>query len=284
MRKDIVVKKNLCILIICIIVVVLVATALIVFRDDLFNRGNNYNNVIIIERMDGQESLKMPQKYLDKILMDKSFYLEEIESISISSVKFEIGEEGIGWGMDTGGLVNTEDKDAIDILGGIKYCKGITDINAIITEKEKSSVEFYEGCSAEMLMNNREDYVIIPSSMSKFINENLAPEEKRMILRHSAASGYLGFCTIIGEYTTKDEYDTMYVSYLGMASLIKSTNNDMSEYIDTLVIKLNEGKDYTKLIEYLNTYFADANSFEAYEGKTNRFNDPYMYQFVHYSK
>ncbi|OQB53416.1 MAG: hypothetical protein BWX97_00519 [Firmicutes bacterium ADurb.Bin146] len=281
MEKDKKVKKNLWILIICIIVVVLVATALIVFRDELFKQKKSNNNLIVIERIDGQDSLRMPQQYLDKILMDKSFYIDENASISMSSVEFEIGEEGIKWGMDQGGLVNTADKDAIEILGGIKYCKGISDMNVIVTEKKNSSVEFYEGYSAEMFMNNREDYVIIPSSMSKFINENLAPEEKRMILRHSAASGYLGFCTIIGEYTTKDEYDTIYVSYSSMASLIKATNNDMSEYVDTLEIKLNEGKDYTKLIEYLSTYFADANSLEKYEGKTNRFDDPYMYQFVH---
>lgn len=283
MRKKIIVKKNLWILVICIIVV-LVATALIVFRDDLIKQGNNYDNMIIIERIDGQESLRMPYKYLDKILRDKSFYLEEIESISVSSVKFEIGKESIGWGIDEGGLVNTEDKDAVEILGGIKYCKGITDINAIITEKKNSSVEFYEGYYAEMLINNREDYVIIPSTMSKFINENLVPEEKRMILHHSGGPGYLGFCTIIGEYNTKDEYDTIYISYPGMANLIQAGNIDMSEYVDTFAIKLHEGKDYTKLIEYLNTYFADADSLEKYEGKTNRFDDPYIYQFVHYSK
>jgi cell division protein YceG involved in septum cleavage len=126
MGKDIKEKKNLWILIICIIVVALVATALIVFRDDLFKQKKSYNNVIVIERIDGQNSLRIPQQYLDKILMDKSFYIDEIASISMSSVKFEIGEEGIRWGMDQGGLVNTSDEDAMEILGGIKYCKGIS--------------------------------------------------------------------------------------------------------------------------------------------------------------
>ena len=179
MRKNIIVKKNLWILVICIIVV-LVATALIVFRDDLIKQGNNYDNMIIIERIDGQESLRMPYKYRDKILMDKLLFQEEIELISISSVNFEVSEEGIRWGMSNNGLVNTGDKDALKILGGIKYCKGITDTSSIINEKGNSSVIFYEGYSEQILTDSSNDYVIISSSMNRYINDELTAEEKLM--------------------------------------------------------------------------------------------------------
>lgn len=286
MGKDIKEKKNLWILVVCIITVAVAATVLVVFREKLFNKKEevNYGNAIAIERIDGQDSLRMPYKYIDKILMDKLLFQEEIELISISSVNFEVSEEGIRWGMSNNGLVNTGDKDALKILGGIKYCKGITDTSSIINEKGNSSVIFYEGYSEQILTDSSNDYVIIPSSMIRYINDELTSEEKVMTLRHSSESNSIGQYKIIGEYTTKDEYDTIYVSYSSMVKLLKAAKIEMSEYVDTLLIILNEGKDYTKLIEYLEEYFADADSLEKYEGKINMFDDPYIYQFVHYSK
>jgi hypothetical protein len=280
MGKSEKVKKSIWIFMICIIAIALSVTALIVFRDSLFKRQVSFDSDIVIKRTDDQEPLKMPYKYSEIFLTIRSRFEEEIVNLKMSSASYDIGETGIKWGAVENVLVNTGDKNALEILGNIKYCKGITDTSTITSEKKKSSVIFYEGYTAELLMDKSSDYVIIPSSMSKYINEEFAAEDKIMTLKQSIG-GYMGMYTIIGEYTTKDEYDTIYVSYAGLGKLIESAQLDMSEYVESLEIDVDEEKDLTKLVEYLGRYFMDANVPEQYEGKTNKFDDPYLYKFVH---
>jgi len=274
-------KKSIWIVIVCVVLVAIIAAVLIIFKDSLFRQKVSFDSDIVIKRTDGQDPLEMPYEYSEIFLTSRSFFKDEIAGLNMSSVNYEISETGIRWGGVGDLLVNMGDKDAIDILGAIKYCKGITDISAITSDKKKSSIRFYEGYSADLLMDSKADYVIIPSSMKRYINNELTEEEKILTLRHSSDSGYLGMYKIIGEYTTRDEYDTIYVSYSGFGKLIMASQDDMTEYVDTLEIDVYEEKDLSKLIEYLRRYFVDENASFEYEGKTNKFDEPYLYQFVH---
>lgn len=270
-------KKTIWIVIVSIIIIATISAVLILFKDNLFKQKETFDNDLVIKRIDGNDSLKMPFKYSEIFLTAGSYFEEEILNLKISTVSFDISEAGISWGAVENVLVNTGDKNALDDLAGIKYCKGITDISTIISDKKRSSVIFYEGYSEEQY-NDGNDYVIIPSSMSKYINEELSTDDKILTLRHS---NYMGMFKIIGEYTTKDEYDTLYVSYANLVNLFDASSIYMSEYVDTLEIDINEEKDLTKLIEYLERYFADANMLDQYKGKTNMFDDFYLYKFVH---
>ena len=264
------------------IIVILTATALLVSCQS----KEDYGNRIVIKRIDGKGSLRMSYRYVDKILSDKSYFSGDIEKFLISSVKIRLDGENFRWGFPLGVLAKTENtEEDRNILLAIQYCKGITDIDVIANEKKNCEVTFYEGFNAAMMQDKMRDCVIIPSSITKFINSELAPQDRIMsISLVEGSSVFPGRFTIIGEYTARDKYDTIYVSYSGIARILTSAESDVSEFVDSLEIKLFEGQDGIQLMEYLDRYFADANALEKYEGKTNRFGDPYIFQYEHYPK
>ncbi len=270
-------NKTIWILIISIAMITIIAAILILFKDDLFKQKENFDNDIVIKRMDGNGSLKMPYKYSEIFFTSSSFFEEEILNLKISTVSFDFSKAGISWGAVENVFVNTSYKNTLDDLGGIKYFKGITDISTIISDKRRSSVVFYEGYSEEQFKDGNK-YIIIPSSMSKYINEELSTDEKILTLKHA---NYLGMYKIIGEYTTKGKYDTIYVSYTDFEGLFDASSSYISEYVDTLEIDINEEKNLTKLLEYLRRYFAEANMIDQYEDKLNWFDEPYIYKFKH---
>ncbi|HRR36706.1 MAG TPA: hypothetical protein P5535_06560 [Clostridia bacterium] len=69
-----------------------------------------------------------------------------------------------------------------------------------------------------------------------------------------------------------------------MARIFTSAESDVSEFVDSLEIKLFEGRDGIQLMEYLDEYFADANALEKYKGKTDRYGNPYIFKYEHYPK
>jgi hypothetical protein len=61
-------KKNIWIIVTSIVIVAIIATVLIVFKDSLFKQKETFDNDIVIKRIDGTDSLKMPYKYSDIFL------------------------------------------------------------------------------------------------------------------------------------------------------------------------------------------------------------------------
>jgi len=274
-------KKKVWIFVIGIIVIV-TATALLVSCQS----KEDYGNRIVIKRIDGKGSLRMPHIYVNKILSDKSLFSEDIEKFLVSSVRIRLDERNFFYGYPFGVLAKTENtEEEKKIIRAIEYCKGITDIDVITNEKKDCEVTFYEGFNAAMMQDKTRDCVIMPSSVIKFIKPDLAPQDRRIIVTRVEGSsiGTSNF-TIIGEYTAKDKYDTIYVSYSGLARIFTSAESDVSEFVDSLEIKLFEGRDGIQLMEYLDEYFADANALEKYKGKTDRYGNPYIFKYEHYPK
>ncbi len=238
------------------------------------------NNRIVIKRIDGSSPLKMSNKYADKIIEDEGLYRNEISKVIISTAGIEESHDSMAWGLNTDDWANMDADDALDIFKAIKCFKGITDISTIYSDKKDVTITIYDRFSNVSLTDPLYAYTIIPSSLTKFVKLDLALNDTSMTFHHSANSRAASCFIIIGEYKTDNEYDTIYASYPHITKIIKKSETDMSEYIDSIEIELNEGKDYTNLIEYLKGYFADANALDEYQGKTNKFDEPYLYEFA----
>jgi hypothetical protein len=271
--------RNVGIVIVCVIILV---ALILIFKGSISKQVEvSFKSDIAIKRTDGLDPLKMPYKYSEILLNDKYLYKNEIAGISISSAKYEISDTGIKWDGFTNVLVNTNNNKAKDVFDSIKYCKGITNINTIVLDKGESGINLYEGYSADLMISSRENYVIIPSSISRYINSKLPAREKALTMRYADNSDRISVYTIISEYTTKNEYDTLYVSYSGFSELIMAEENDISEHVDSIEIDVYEGKDLTNLVEYLSQYFADGNASYQYTDMTNILDEPYQYKYVH---
>jgi hypothetical protein len=278
-------KKGLWIIITCIVIVAVLAVVLVVFKDDLFYKEVDFDSDIVIKRTDGQEPLDMDNDYAEILINNTSYFKDYIAALKISSVNLNIGETGIRWGASGDMLINMGDKDVLDIIRTIKYCKGITDISTISSDKERSRIEFYEGYSEDTFVGEPTGgiigYMIIPSSMSKYISDEYTGENRILQLRPSADSTIIGMYLIIGEYTTKSGYDTIYVSYSGLSKLYQDEEEQLKSFVDSIEMDVYEENDLTKLIEYLGRYFADGNALEQYENKLNKFDEPYPYYFAY---
>jgi hypothetical protein len=237
------------------------------------------NNRIVIKRIDGNSPLKMSNKYADKIIEDEGLYRNEISKVIISTAGIEKSHDSMKWGLDRDDWANKDADDAPAIFKAIKCFKGITDISTIYSDKKDVVITIYDRFSNVSLTDPLYAYTIIPSSLTKFVNADLALNDISMTFSHKANSRAVSCFRIMGEYKTDKEYDTIYASYPHITKIIKKSETDMSEYIDSIEIELNEGKDYTNLIEYLKGYFADANALDEYQGKTNKFDEPYLYEF-----
>jgi len=157
------------------IIVILTATALLVSCQS----KEDYGNRIVIKRIDGKGSLRMPHIYVNKILSDKSLFSEDIEKFLVSSVRIRLDERDFFYGYPFGVLAKTENtEEEKKIIRAIEYCKGITDIDVITNEKKDCEVTFYEGFNAAMMQDKTRDCVIMPSSVIKFIKPDLAPQDR----------------------------------------------------------------------------------------------------------
>jgi hypothetical protein len=117
--------------------------------------------------------------------------------------------------------------------------------------------------------------------MSRYISDEYTGENRILQLRSSADSTIIGRYLIIGEYTTKSVYDTIYVSYSGLSKLYHDEEEQLKSFVGSIEMDVYEENDLTKLIEYLERYFADGNALELYENKLNKFDEPYPYYFTY---
>ena len=181
--------------------------------------------------------------------------------------------------------MNLGDKKALEAVEVLKYCKGITDVSTISTDKKRASITYYEGFSADTFSDNSANkgfgYIIIPYSMSRYLSKELAAEDRFMYIKLPDDSSFGVQYVIIGEYKTKSEYDTMYVTYPQLSNQFKKEGEHMEVFVESVEIDVLEEKDLTKYIDYLGRYFADGNNLQLYEGKLNKFDEPYKYHFVH---
>ena len=278
-------KKTLWIIIASIVVVVVVAVGLIVFKDDLFKSEEVFQSDIVIKRTDGQESLEMPLEYADILIKNVSFFKDYLVGLKISTSNLDVGQSGIRWGTGPGIFMNLGEKKALKAVEVLKYCKGITDVSTISIDKKRASITYYEGFSADTFSdnsaNNSLGYMIIPSSMSRYLSKELAGEDRFMYIKLPDDSSFGSQYVIIGEYKTKSEYDTMYVTYPQLSKQFKNDNENMDVFIDSMEIDVYEEKDLTKYIDFLGRYFADGNNLGLYENKLNKFDEPYKYHFAH---
>ncbi len=238
-----------------------------------------FNSDIVIKRVDGQEPLNMPYRYALPLLGSVASMKEEIADVNISSVRCELNNKGLHLSNYENILADPKSSDAKRDIDAIKYCKGVTTLSGIIADKYDSTVIFYEGCSADMLAEFREKYAIIPSTLSKHIKQGLSDTDKIFYLINSETNGSESF-RIIGEYTTNSKYDALYLSFSGFGRVVAGVQGDVPDFIDCMEIDVNEGKDLTNLVDFLNWFFADFNVLSQYEKRINRLNEPYPYMFV----
>ena len=277
-------KRKISFTIIIAAVVIVIVALLFIFRDSLFgNIGRfdttTFNSDIVIKRSDAQEPLSMPYRY-SKVLMDNRLvYNEEIVGINISSVKYGISDTGLSLYNYKDVLKNGDSKEAKAVVDSIKYCKGVTTLSGIISDKEKSKITIYEGYTADLMIESLHHYVIIPSALSDYINEELPENEKVLFIMNPETNG-LAYFTIIGEYETKNESDALYLSYCGLSTLVLGGRKDISDHIDCMEIDVNEHADLTVFSYFLIKYFADFNVLSHYDKRINSFNEPYSYMFV----
>ena len=236
-----------------------------------------FNSDIVIKRVDGQEPLNMPYRYAMPII--RAGLSEEVIGINISSVRCKIGRKGLSMSGYEKILVEPDSSEVARVINSIDYCKGITTLSGIIADKNDSRITIYEGYNEELLLETSQNYAIIPSTLSKHINQELPDADKVFYVKNNETRGAEPF-KIIGEYTTNKEHDALYLSFYGMGKVAKGAQIDIPDYIDCMEIDVNEGKDLSGLISVLNNYFADYNVLYQYEKMINRFNERYPYMFV----
>ncbi len=277
-------KKALWVIITSIVIVVVLTVGLIVFKDDLFKSEEVFQSDIVIKRTDGQQSLEMPLEYADILIKNVSFNKDYLVGLKISTGNLDLGGSTIRWGAPPDLLVNMKDEKSEGTFKLIKYCKGITDVSTISTDKKRSNITFYEGYSSDIFSaeykGKRGGYMIIPSSISKYISKELIGEDKFLHIIMADGSSIISY-EIIGEYKTKSEYDTIYLSYTGLSKQINNAKKQIDCFIQSAEIDVYEEKDLTKYIDFLGRYFADGNNLQLYEGKLNKFDEPYKYYFSH---
>ena len=236
-----------------------------------------FNSDIVIKRVDGQEPLNMPYRYAMPII--RAGLSEEVIGINISSVRCKIGRKGLSMSGYEKILVEPDSSEVTRVINSIDYYKGITTLSGIIADKNDSKITIYEGYNEELLLETSQNYAIIPSTLSKHINQELSDSDKVFYVKNNETRGAEPF-KIIGEYTTNKEHDALYLSFYGMGKVAKGAQIDIPDYIDCMEIDVNEGKDLSGLISVSNNYFADYNVLSQYEKRINRFNERYPYMFV----
>jgi hypothetical protein len=245
-------KRKISFTIIIAAVVIVIVALLFIFRDSLFGNidridridhidrfdTTTFNSDIVIKRSDAQEPLNMPYRY-SKVLMDNRLvYNEEIVGINISSVKYGVSDTGLSLYNYKDVLKNGDSKEAKAVVDSIKYCKGVTTLSGIISDKEKSKITIYEGYTADLMIESLHHYVIIPSALSDYINEELPENEKVLFIMNPETNG-LAYFTIIGEYETKNESDALYLSYCGLSTLVLGGRKDIKEVEEIKPIALS---------------------------------------------
>ncbi|MDD4543118.1 MAG: hypothetical protein PHY13_05035, partial [Clostridia bacterium] len=268
-----------------VILIVIVITALLSVSCDGSNKlleGFNvttFNSDIVIKRVDVQEPLNMPFKYAMFILRSRPDFEDEIVSLNISSVRYTMSNTGLSMSNYEDVFANADSDDVKKVIDSIKYCKGITTLNGIVTDKEVSKITLYEGYTADLLEDYLQSYAIIPSTLSKHIKAGLSDAKKDFFMKNSEASALENF-KIIGEYTTDKEHDAIYLSFGGLSRAVAGVKMDALNHIDCMEIDVAENKDLTDFVYYLNSIFADCNMLSQYSKRINRLNEAYPYMFI----
>jgi hypothetical protein len=238
-----------------------------------------FNNEIVIKRVDGQEPLNMPFRYARYVSFSSSVFEDEIDSMNISSVRYTMSNTGLHMSNYEGIFTDSDSDEFKVVIDSIKYCKGITTLNGIVRDKEVSNITLYEGYTADLLEDNLENYAIIPSTLSKYIKAGLSENKKFFFLTNSEAGGLADF-KIIGEYTTDKEHDAIYLSFTGLSRAVAGVEMDISDHIDCMEIDVNENKDLTDFLLYLNSIFADYNMLYQYSKRINKLNEAFPYMYI----
>lgn len=135
-----------------------------------------FNSDIVIKRVDGQEPLNMPYRYAMPII--RAGLSEEVIGINISSVRCKIGRKGLSMSGYEKILVEPDSSEVTRVINSIDYYKGITTLSGIIADKNDSKITIYEGYNEELLLETSQNYAIIPSTLSKHINQELSDSDK----------------------------------------------------------------------------------------------------------
>jgi len=138
-------KKIGKILVIIITVVLAVGALLYILRGTLLNfiapfNVTTFNSDIVVKRSDGKEPLNMPYRYSKAILDNRQLYKEEIVGLNISTIKYDLSDTGISLRNYEDILLNADSSEVKAAIDSIKYCKGITALSGIISDKEGSKI------------------------------------------------------------------------------------------------------------------------------------------------
>jgi hypothetical protein len=276
-------RKKTCITIALLIVIVLTALFLVSCDSsgkqlEVYN-VTPFNSDIVIKRVDGQEPLNMPYRYARFILDSRSKYEDEIVGLNISSVRYTMSNTGLSMSNYERIFTNANSGEVKEVIDSIKYCKGITTLNGIVADKEVSKITLYEGYTADLLEDNQQNYAIIPSTLSEHIKAGLSDSKKVFKIYNSETSGLEDF-EIIGEYTTDEEHDTLYLSFAGFSRAVAGAKWDALNHIDCMEIDVDENKDLADFAYHLSNIFADYNMLYQYSKRINKLNEAYPYMFI----
>jgi hypothetical protein len=296
-RGKIISKKSVWAIIISIVVVIVIAVVIVIINSDPYNEkdnedelkklfftvddtSSNENNIITISRIDGESYLNMPYTYANNLLQSYSTYGKYINDISISTDITDITNTDIHIGISGSTLLMGTPSYLITEM---KYIQGITSIKEIIKQKDDCEIRFYGDYTEKDLVSPLESddcsgYVIIPAAVGDYLtegnNDGTGKLDLTNRLQGQSSELTLNFF-IIGEYVTKDDYDTLFFSYSGYNE--KFMYERYRDDISSIVIETKKDVDITPFITYLEKYFADADDLEKFEGTVNSLDVEYEF-------
>ena len=109
-------------------------------------------------------------------------------------------------------FVNEDSREVKAVMDSVKYCKGITTLNGITSDKEDSKITVYEGYSksADRKLTELCHY----STLSRHINKELPDNEKILFIVNPGTNGLAYYHN--RRIHKKNEKDTLYLSYEGL--------------------------------------------------------------------
>jgi len=296
-KEKIINKKCLWAIITGIVIIMAIAVVIIILNSDpqdehdneeelkkifftIDDTSSNENNIITISRMDGESYLNMPYAYANNLVQSYSTYGKYIDDISISTDIVEIINTDMHLGISGSALLMGTPSY---LITDMKYIQGITSIKEIIKQKDDCEIRFYGDYTEKDLISPIESYtcagyVIIPAAIGDYLaegnNDGTGKLDLTNRLQGQSSELTLSFF-IIGEYVTKDDYDTLFFSYSGYNE--KFMYERYRDNISSIVIETKKDMDITPFITYLEKYFADADDLEKFEGTVNSLDVEYEF-------
>lgn len=290
-------KKYIWVILTGIVIIAAAVTVIIIMNSDPHNKidneeelkkifftiddnTTNENNIITISRIEGETHLNMPYSYADNLVQSYSTYGQYVDDISISTDIVEITKTDMRLGISGGALlIGTPSY----LITDMKFMQGITSIKEIIKQKDDCEIRFYGDYTEKDLVSPIESYVcagyvIIPAVVGDYLTEgnNDGTGKLNLTNRLQGQSRELTLSFfIIGEYVTKDDYDTLFFSYSGYNK--KFMYEQYRDNISSIVIETKKDMDITLFITYLEQYFADADNLGKFDGTVNKLDVEYEF-------